>query len=290
MAPPANSVELWRERFQQGITIQNDEIEALSAIYGIDFHTESAEHRTYSIDITEGVNTALLQVTMPPEYPGESPPMYMLSAPWLKGMKRQELCGYLEEIYLENAGESIVYMWVEKIREFMTEQAAHEPVVEEKTSITDAVDKLKLSFEEEVQCPEIYSGDIISDRKSHFQPHLAAVRSTAEVNAVLRKLYQNKKVANATHNMYAYRFICEGSSNLHQDCEDDGEDHAGGRMLHLLQIVGAQNVLVVVTRWYGGIHLGPDRFRHINNAARQILENCGYIKHQESCKKNKKTK
>lgn len=49
------------------------------------------------------------------------------------------------------------------------------------TSITDAVDKLKLSFEEEVQCPEIYSGDIISDRKSHFQPHLAAVRSTAEV-------------------------------------------------------------------------------------------------------------
>lgn len=49
------------------------------------------------------------------------------------------------------------------------------------SSITDAVDKLQLSFEEEVQCPEIFSGDIISDRKSHFQPHLAAVRSTAEV-------------------------------------------------------------------------------------------------------------
>ncbi|XP_042885020.1 protein IMPACT-B-like [Penaeus japonicus] len=272
------------------LSLQVDEVEALSAIYGTDFHTESEEHRTYSIDIAEGSNTALLQVTMPPEYPGESPPIYMLSAPWLKGMKRQELCGYLEEIYLENAGESIVYMWVEKIREFMTEQAECELVVEDETSNCDAVDMHKLNLEEEVPCPEIYSGDIISDRKSHFQPHLAAVKSTAEVQSVLRKLYQNKKVANATHNMYAYRFIPDGSSNLHQDCEDDGEDHAGGRMLHLLQIVDAQNVLVVVSRWYGGIHLGPDRFKHINNASRQILESCGYIKHHESGKKNKKTK
>lgn len=142
------------------LSLQNDEIEALSAIYGTDFHTESAEHRTYSIDIAEGVNTALLQVTMPPEYPGDSPPMYMLSAPWLKGMKRQELCGYLEEIYLENTGESIVYMWVEKIREFMTEQAAHEPVVEEKSSITDAVDKLQLSFEEEVNVLRYFRGTL----------------------------------------------------------------------------------------------------------------------------------
>ncbi len=32
------------------------------------------------------------------------------------------------------------------------------------------------------------------------------------------------------------------------------------------------NVLVVVTRWYGGILLGPSRFTHINNAARLLLE------------------
>lgn len=32
-----------------------------------------------------------------------------------------------------------------------------------------------------------------------------------------------------------------------------------------------KNVVVVVSRWYGGIQLGPDRFRHINNAARQVL-------------------
>lgn len=41
---------------------QVDEVEALSAIYGTDFHTESAETGTYSIDITEGDVTAVLQV------------------------------------------------------------------------------------------------------------------------------------------------------------------------------------------------------------------------------------
>lgn len=37
------------------------------------------------------------------------------------------------------------------------------------------------------------------------------------------------------------------------------------------------NVVVVVTRWYGGVHLGGDRFRHINNAARQVLELSGLL-------------
>ena len=36
--------------------------------------------------------------------------------------------------------------------------------------------------------------------------------------------------------------------------------------------------MVVVSRWYGGIHLGPDRFKHINNCTRMILEQNGYIK------------
>ena len=44
-----------------------------------------------------------------------------------------------------------------------------------------------------------------------------------------------------------------------------------------VQIVNAENVMVVVSRWYGGIHLGPDRFKHINNCTRTILEQHGYL-------------
>lgn len=55
---------------------------------------------------------------------------------------------------------------------------------------------------------------------------------------VLSALKENKKIANATHNIYAYRIRKDGENNcLQQDCEDDGETAAGGRLLHLLQVV-----------------------------------------------------
>ena len=66
-------------------------------------------------------------------------------------------------------------------------------------------------------------------------------------------------------------------SLLLQDYDDGGEDAAGGRLLHLLQILDVQNTVVVVSRWFGGIKLGPARFTHINNAARLLLEKCGYL-------------
>lgn len=37
-----------------------------------------------------------------------------------------------------------------------------------------------------------------------------------------------------------------------------------------------RDVVVVVSRWYGGTLLGPMRFTLINNAARMLLEDCGY--------------
>ena len=34
---------------------------------------------------------------------------------------------------------------------------------------------------------------------------------------------------------------------------------------------GVKGCIVVVSRWYGGTHLGPMRFKHISNCARQAL-------------------
>jgi len=48
-------------------------------------------------------------------------------------------------------------------------------------------------------------------------------------------------------------------------------------LLHLLQILDVKDTIVVVTRWYGGVKLGPARFTHINNAARMLLEKCGQL-------------
>ena len=74
--------------------------------------------------------------------------------------------------------------------------------------------------------------------------------------------------------MYAYRISTP--SYTQSGCDDDGEDRAGGRLLHLLEAMGVVNVFVCVSRWYGGVKLGSERFRVINNVARELLEREGY--------------
>jgi len=61
---------------------------------------------------------------------------------------------------------------------------------------------------------------------------------------------------------------------IHHDNDDDGEDCAGSRLAHLLELRHENSVLIVVSRWYGGIQLGPKRFAHITNVARILLEEC----------------
>jgi hypothetical protein len=45
-------------------------------------------------------------------------------------------------------------------------------------------------------------------------------------------------------------------ARAHTHTHTPGESAAGGRLLHLLNILDVQNVCVVVSRWYGGILLG----------------------------------
>uniref|UniRef100_A0A914PW50 Impact N-terminal domain-containing protein n=1 Tax=Panagrolaimus davidi TaxID=227884 RepID=A0A914PW50_9BILA len=98
--------------------------------------------------------------------------------------------------------------------------------------------------------------------------------------AVLDTLMSNSKIARATHRIYAYRtYVTKNGKNLPlNDCADDGETGAGIKLQHLLQIMKIDNVMLVVTRWYGGVHLGADRFRHIQNKARQAITESGFWK------------
>lgn len=133
--------------------------------------------------------------------------------------------------------------------------------------------------------PVITHGESVVDRKSVFQGHCASVTRVEHVHIFLSKLKENKKIENAFHNMWAYRIdkndssahVATKSASILQDCDDDGEQAAGGRLLSLLQILNVVNVMVVVTRWYGGIQLGPARFKHINNAARDALVKGGFV-------------
>ncbi|XP_074998044.1 protein IMPACT isoform X2 [Calonectris borealis] len=297
---------------------QIDEIEALSSIYGEDWCVVDEDEKIYCIKINDCLDhpkwTLCLQVILPPGYPTAEPPIYQLNAPWLRAQDYMELANSLEEIYVQNLGESILYLWVEKIREVLIEKAQssdpepdikktseevdeddgdyflldHQPVQEDPIKMLNFITSESQEVDEEL--PSIYHGNPITDRRSTFQAHLAPVVTPRQVKRVLENLYENKKIASATHNIYAYRIYCEDKQTFLQDCEDDGETAAGGRLLHLMQILNVHNVLVVVSRWYGGILLGPDRFKHINNCARNVLVEYNYVHSEESSKQAGKSK
>ncbi|XP_072169770.1 protein IMPACT-A-like [Diadema setosum] len=293
---------------EDNLTRQVDEIEAMSAIYGDDWCVVDEVSRIYCIAVSDEARAhkICLQVILPDDYPSTESPIYQLNAPWLKNDNRVLLETSLADVCKENLGESALYLLVERIREFLTETVPpaeirseapeKEPMPVE--SFSPSVSHLVREEEDvspsqvcHIELPPIMHGEPITDKRSTFQAHLAfPVVEVKQVKYLLQKLCENKKIANATHNIMAYRIYKEDRDSFIQDCDDDGETAAGGRLMHLLQIVDARNVMVVVSRWYGGILLGPDRFKHINNAARNILDSSGFIQAKESNQKAKKTK
>ncbi|GFY48483.1 protein IMPACT [Trichonephila inaurata madagascariensis] len=193
-------------------------------------------------------------------------------------------------VQLENLGESILYQWIVKIQDFIEElednnlDTKSTRNCDSNIPVAQEIDTCNMQKEE---LPTVYHGETIVDRKSVFQGHAATVVSLEQAKKVLIELKKNKKIVNATHNIMAYRIIND-SNLVIQDCDDDGESRGGSTLLHLLQILDVKNVIVVVSRWYGGIHLGSDRFKHISNAARMVLTSSGYITEKNTEKKKHK--
>ena len=135
----------------------------------------------------------------------------------------------------------------------------------------------------------IHHGVPFVERKSTFQAHLLTdLKGPEEASKFFNHLVQSdSKIDRASHNMLAYR--CAVGNNHHSDHDDDGEHGAGKGLAHLLKVTDSENVCVVVSRWFGGIHLGPDRFKCINNAARDLLIECtvAKLKNKSSTKAKK---
>ncbi len=108
--------------------------------------------------------------------------------------------------------------------------------------------------------------NIISDRGSKYAVSGGLCRSEEEAKTFIKDLKRRKKFAKATHHSWG---LLSASGPLKND---DGEAGAGMVILRMLEREGITDELVVVTRWYGGKHLGGDRFRHVQEAVRIYLE------------------
>lgn len=109
----------------------------------------------------------------------------------------------------------------------------------------------------------------INDHGSKYAVSGGPVAGRAGIQAFLAELKRHKKFARATHNTWAAILTDDGSPSPVKG--DDGEAGAGAVILQMLIRANLTDHVVVVTRWYGGVKLGGDRFRHVQEAVRLYL-------------------
>jgi hypothetical protein len=118
--------------------------------------------------------------------------------------------------------------------------------------------------------PEIFRSSTIQEQTSAFQAAFSPSLSAKALQTL-------PEFRTATHKIAAWRkrsrqkSLMPDSKILYDlDHDDDGEKWAGGRLSNVLRDTQAEGV-VVVARWYGGQNIGPIRFTHIENCAKEAI-------------------
>lgn len=114
------------------------------------------------------------------------------------------------------------------------------------------------------------------EKKSKFIAYVQPAETLEEAEQFIEEI--SKKNWNATHNVYAY---VVGPNGDHQKCSDDGEPSgtSGLPTLEAIKSLDLVNVVIVTTRYYGGIQLGRGGLiRAYGGAARSGLLAAGVVK------------
>jgi YigZ family protein len=108
-------------------------------------------------------------------------------------------------------------------------------------------------------------------KKSRFLAHIAEVRSEEEAEALIKET--RKKYYDASHSCSAY--ILNSDKGIRHS-SDDGEPSgtAGKPILDVISGAGLSNVIVIVTRYFGGTELGTGGLvRAYSGATAEVLKN-----------------
>ena len=114
------------------------------------------------------------------------------------------------------------------------------------------------------------------EKKSEFIGYAAPVKNEAEALSFIDKIKSRHK--DARHNVSAY--VC--GSVMHQS--DDGEPQGTGGVpvLDVIKKNGIDNVVIVVTRYFGGILLGAGGLvRAYSRAAAGAVEQAGIVSYDK---------
>ena len=114
------------------------------------------------------------------------------------------------------------------------------------------------------------------EKRSHFISHVFLVESEAEARARIDEM--KKKYYDARHNCWCF-VLHDGTVRYGDDGEPQGT--AGQPMLNVFQRENVENVVCIVTRYFGGILLGAGGLtRAYAKAAKDALDNAGKARMQ----------
>jgi putative IMPACT (imprinted ancient) family translation regulator len=109
--------------------------------------------------------------------------------------------------------------------------------------------------------------DVLRDRGSRYAASGADATDRAGALAHVAALRTEKRYRKATHITWAMISSADGALK-----DDDGEGGAGAVILRMLEREGLQDYIITVTRWFGGVQLGGDRFAHVVTCVRAVLD------------------
>ncbi|KAH6655288.1 RWD repeat domain-containing protein [Truncatella angustata] len=269
-----------------------DEVEAINSIYGEGCLVQASDNPNIYI-LTPPEESSSLRIEFPPSYPAEPPSVVGTNSTGEHGKRgdaARELSLFRDVIgSVYEPGMVCLFDALEELKRRLEESAAHEADEEEHTPEPDAEQNRQraepsadlLNMPE----PPWIMSDPFVELKSTFLARCAPVTSTTQAEAYVQHLLAtDKKARVATHNMTAWRIRGPNGATF-QDCDDDGETAAGSRLLHLMQLMDLWDVMVIVSRWYGGHKLGPRRFALINQTARDAFVKAGLVVEPSTNKK-----
>ena len=100
-----------------------------------------------------------------------------------------------------------------------------------------------------------------------FRGWAARAYTLEDVDAFVSTMFSDRSVARAHHAVVLYRL----SNPFAENYWDGGCDGTGATIMYQMQKMHVLDVVVLATRWYGGILLYSDRFKHFNSVAAGAL-------------------
>ena len=265
----------------------NDEVDVLSSIYGDRISVDTDRQPSgicATITYYDDNNNYTITFVVPTGYPMFSRPKFTLSfESRIDLTQKQTLIDELSYLITQSGEEVVLFTAIERLKELSQAlPSANETsisLLKEEETVFMCIHASVANNSAPSYPINIIHGPLLMEQKSSFQSHIAAVSSMEDVHMFRQIVLSDKKIARATHNIFAYRFTCpNGTGVVYHDNDDDGECAAGGRLAEMIRLMGIDGVAVIVSRWFGGILLGPDRFKFICNSARNLLEENGYGK------------